>query len=167
MSTRENTSSPRKTSLFVLVAVLSVAAFVVSFTVTNRNARSNYVPLMEATTEKIGWQPDFEVAQATARKSDKPLMMVFHADWCGVCQQMNAGTYPDARVVRESNSFSMVKVDVDKRPDVAQQFRVSELPTIIWLNGQGELLARVSGLYAPDEMAELMQKVHSQAGSSS
>jgi thioredoxin-like negative regulator of GroEL len=149
--------------LFALVALLSVAAFAVSFTLTTHNARSNYVPVMQSTTQKIGWQRDFEAAQATARKSDKPLMVVFHADWCGVCQQMNAGTYPDARVVRESNSFSMVRVDVDKRSDVAQQFRVSELPTVIWLNGKGELLARVSGLYAPDEMAELMQKVRSQA----
>jgi thioredoxin-related protein len=46
--------------------------------------------------------------------------------------------------------------------DVAQQFQVSALPTVLWLDGKGNLLGRVSGYYAPDEFADLMRKVRTQ-----
>jgi thioredoxin-related protein len=75
---------------------------------------------------------------------------------------MEGKTYPDARVVREAKNFVPVKVDTDQRGDVAQQFQVSALPTVLWLDGKGNLLGRVSGYYAPDEFADLMRKVRTQ-----
>lgn len=161
MSTRNELSGIRKTGLIVALLAISIGGFATAFVLTSNASQPRYVPI-EPTTDRINWQATYEMAQAAARKSGKPLMISFHAAWCGVCKDMEGKTYPDARVVREAKHFVPVKVDTDQRGDVAQQFQVSALPTVLWLDGKGNLLGRVSGYYAPDEFADLMRKVRTQ-----
>jgi thiol:disulfide interchange protein len=161
MSTRNELSGIRKTGLIVVLSAISIGGFATAFVLANRAGEPRYVP-MQPTTDRINWQATYEMAQAAARKSGKPLMISFHAEWCGVCKEMEAKTYPDGRVVQEAKNFVPVQIDTDKRLDVAQQFQVSALPTVLWLDGKGNLLGRVSGYYAPDEFADLMRKVRTQ-----
>jgi thiol:disulfide interchange protein len=161
MSTRKELSGIRKTGLIVALSAISIGGFATAFVLASRAGEPRYVPI-EPTTDRINWQVSYEAAQTAARKSGKPLMISFHAAWCGVCKDMEGKTYPDARVVQEAKNFVPVKVDTDARMDVAQQFQVSALPTVLWLDGKGNLLGRVSGYYAPDEFADLMRKVRTQ-----
>ncbi|HEX8235992.1 MAG TPA: thioredoxin family protein [Abditibacteriaceae bacterium] len=161
MSTRKELSGIRKTGLVAVLSAISIGGFATAFVLSSRASEPRYVPI-EPTTDRINWQATYEMAQAAARKSGKPLMISFHATWCSVCKEMEGKTYPDARVVREAKNFVPVQIDTDQRIDVAQQFQVSALPTILWLDGKGNLLGRVSGYYAPDELADLMRKVRSQ-----
>src|SRR4028118_1925138 len=161
MSTRNELSGIRKTGLIAALLAISIGGFATAFVLASRAGEPRYVPI-QPTTDRINWQATYEMAQAAARKSGKPLMISFHAAWCGVCKDMEAKTYPYARVVQESKNFVPIKIDTDQRMDVAQQFQVSALPTVLWLDGEGNLLGRVSGYYAPDEFADLMRKVRTE-----
>ena len=88
----------------------------------------------------IAWSKTFEAAQAEAAKSRRPLMVDFYADWCGACKMMDAEAYTDANIIRETQKFVMVKVDADKRTDLARKFNVTGLPTLLWLDNSGNVL---------------------------
>jgi len=75
-------------------------------------------------------------------RSDKPVLVDFWAEWCGACKALSptlrkiASEYKD-RVVT-------VKVNVDRKPQIASRFQVSGIPTVILFSG-GNSVLRFSG----------------------
>ena len=68
-------------------------------------------------------------------KSEIPVLVDFYADWCGPCQMMApvigqlAGEY--------EGKVKIGKLNVDENPDIAVQYKVMSIPTmIIFRNGE-------------------------------
>ena len=61
-------------------------------------------------------------------RSDRPVVIDFWAEWCGPCR-MFAPTFE--AVAEEMPDIKFGKVNVDEQPELAQQFRVMSIPTII------------------------------------
>lgn len=112
-------------------------------------APTGETPKIEASkttkASSILWKSSFEEAQAEAQKTGKPLMIDFYTDWCSACKMMDAQAYPQPEIVAESRNFVMVKVNAEKRRDLAQSYRVSSYPTLLWLNDKGEVLHSQEG----------------------
>lgn len=58
----------------------------------------------------------------------------FYADWCGPCRRLGAALHELERDAI-ANDARIVKVNIDKRPDLAQRFGVKGLPTIVLVQG--------------------------------
>lgn len=73
-------------------------------------------------------------------KSEKPVLVDFWATWCGPCRRQ-------APVVEELSEagYYVGKVDVDKNPELAQQFRIMSIPTLLVFK-DGQETARFVGL---------------------
>ena len=54
----------------------------------------------------------------------KKILVDFYADWCGPCQMMS-------KVLEKNNAIDILKVNVDKFPEIAQRFGVMSIPTLI------------------------------------
>ena len=66
---------------------------------------------------------------------DKPVLVDFFARWCGPCKAFA----PTLEAVAQAyeGRVDVVKVDVDAEPELARQFRVMSIPTLVLMeNGQ-------------------------------
>jgi thioredoxin 1 len=78
------------------------------------------------------------------RVSDVPILVDFWAEWCGPCRVVSPAIQ---RIAREcTGRLLTVKVNVDRKPDVAQAFEVQGIPTIM-LFWKGESRMRLTGAY--------------------
>lgn len=88
---------------------------------------------------------------------ETPLLVDFFAEWCGPCKTQA----PILKQAKDQlgDSVRIVKIDVDKNPEVAQQFHVQGVPTLI-LFKKGQVKWRQSGVVAASTLVQLVQQHH-------
>ena len=68
-------------------------------------------------------------------KSSVPTLVDFYATWCGPCRAMNPVL--DQLKNDMGNQIRVLKIDVDKNPDVADKFKIRGVPTfMLFKNGE-------------------------------
>lgn len=85
---------------------------------------------------------------------DKPVLVDFFAEWCGPCKMMA----PVLQKVKSSvgDAATIIKIDVDKNPQVAATHHVQGVPTLM-LFKEGKLLWRQSGVVPPNELEKVIR----------
>ena len=70
--------------------------------------------------------------EAEVLKSEKPILVDFWATWCGPCRRQG----PIIEEMAEEG-YNVGKLDVDQNMEIAQQYRVQSIPTLlVFKNGQ-------------------------------
>lgn len=87
--------------------------------------------------------------------SDRPVLIDFFATWCGPCKMMGPILQDVSRMV--GDKARVLKIDVDKNPEVAAKYQIQGVPTII-LFKNSKVLWRQSGVVKAQELVKVIEQ---------
>ena len=126
------------------VILLGFAAFYLSWAL--------HLHIPSAKTSGIPWQAySIEKVNASVARH-KPIIIDFYADWCISCHELERTVFSSPQIIIELKKVTTLRVDVTNMDDLKvnemiEKYHVLGLPTIIFLDSQGQEIkkARVEG----------------------
>ncbi len=128
-----------------------------------QKAAAKKVETKQSAAKEIRWLTSMDAAIAESQRSGLPILADFYADWCPPCQMMKKQTFPDAKLIAASKQWVMVKIDVDKQPDLAAKYQISSLPTMAVLNSSGQPVNGAMGFLSAADVIKMMRDTRAQA----
>ena len=87
-------------------------------------------------------------------RSDKPVLIDFFATWCGPCRMVSPLI---DEIAEERSDIKVCKVDVDEQGELAAQFGVASIPTLVVVKG-GKVSAQNIGAVPKPKSLEMIDK---------
>jgi thioredoxin len=88
--------------------------------------------------------------------SDVPVLVDFYAEWCGPCQMM--GPILEQVNLQLKDRLRIVKIDTEKYTQLASQYQIAALPTLV-LFKNGQPVDRIEGVLQAPELIQHLQKL--------
>lgn len=85
--------------------------------------------------------------------NDKIILLDFYADWCGPCQMLSPII---DQIAQENPEYFVGKINVDAQPELAQQFDVVSIPTLVVIK-DGEIVDKSSGVRPKQQILDMLQ----------
>ena len=87
--------------------------------------------------------------EAEVKNSSIPVVIDMYATWCGPCKMMAPVFEQLSKDMAEQ--YKLVKVNIDEERDLAIQYSVSSIPTLLFLK-DGKLVAKETGYMNKDAL---------------
>ena len=131
-----------------MIKKLFIAAGLVAFVACSRHEVASVPSLVK-------WQSSYQQALAQAKSEKKLVMVDIYTDWCGWCKRLDKDVYANAAVAEAlAKHFIPVKVNPEKSregAELAKKFGTQGFPHIVFVNGNGEKVAEISGYLPPTD----------------
>ncbi len=88
------------------------------------------------------------------KNSEKPVLLDFYADWCGPCRMVSPVI---DEIAEERDDIVVGKVNVDEEEELAGQFGVFSIPTLVVIKG-GKVVSQEAGAKPKAQIIALVEK---------
>ncbi len=85
-------------------------------------------------------------------RSDKPVLVDFWATWCGPCRMLAPVI---EEISEERNDIKVCKIDVDEEPELAAEYGIQSIPTLIVFK-DGKLVKKSIGVRPKDDIIAML-----------
>lgn len=86
-------------------------------------------------------------------KGNKTVLADFYADWCGPCQMVSPIV---DEIANENPDYLVCKINVDEEMELAQNFEVFSIPTLVVFKN-GELINKLVGYKPKSEILDALK----------
>ena len=91
--------------------------------------------------------------QEEVMSSEKPVLLDFWASWCGPCRMV--GPIID-EIAAEHPEYKVVKINVDEEPELASEFQVVSIPTLVVMKN-GQIVHQSAGARPKNQILAMMR----------
>lgn len=95
-------------------------------------------------TSQVEDNPQFKIVDNTIISDNLPVVVDFYADWCGPCKQF-APIFNEAAKKYEGQAV-FVRINVDTYKQLAETYKISSIPTTVFIQTGGGELGREVGV---------------------
>jgi len=120
----------------------------------------------DSINNRIKWENNLDSAFVMASKSNKIIMIDFMAEWCPPCKNMDKITFSNTSIIKKSNDFIPVRIDVDKQQNIAEEYNGNArkygglgIPNILFLDKQKNLIRQIVGFHNAEQLMGIMDSV--------
>jgi thioredoxin len=99
-------------------------------------------------------QKQFTNFEELISSAEKPVLVDFYATWCGPCR-MIAPILDQVQTLLKGK-LQVVKIDTDRYPELASQYEIHALPTLV-LFKDGQSVDRIEGVLPPEQLVERLK----------
>lgn len=140
----------KTSTLIIIMALLCIGTPACSSESDSRDVPAT-TPKSQAETIGVSWV-GYDEGMALGKKDGGKILLHFYADWCHYCKKMNNEIFSQEDAADFINrNFIPVRVNSDKEQQLAEAYRVTGLPTTLFMDKNGEVILSIPG-YLPKEM---------------
>jgi len=88
-------------------------------------------------------------------KGETPVLVDFHATWCGPCKQLSP--IIEEIAVDLKGKIKVIKIDIDKNQKAAEVYQIKGVPTMILFH-KGKILWKQSGVMPKQNIIGIIQQ---------
>ncbi len=116
-------------------------------------------PASAARGPRIRWIGTQADALALAKEARKPVLVDVWAIWCAPCKAMAIRTYGNPQIIKASEQFVALRINASANDGFMMKYGATILPTTLFLDHQGRLLGKISGVIGPTDLYGVMQRI--------
>ena len=145
----------KKIMIIILVVVFVLALVAINIFLSRQNQTGT-----EGKEKQETKKQEEKVIEVTSQnfeeevlKSEKPVLIDFYATWCGPCKILSPIVEEAAK---ENENAKFVKIDIDKTDDIAMQYQVMSIPTLVLIQN-GEEKDRIVGIVDKNQILDFIK----------